>query len=229
MPFDRTLFAEGVRASLPVLLGVAPFGVITGVAMVASGIPPLAAVLMSLLVFAGASMVASAQLLASSTPVLLVVLTTLIINLRFMMYSASLRLHFAHAPLRWRLLLGYLTADNVYGLMLQRFSDRPDERGKLEYFLGAGGGIWLAWQAAVFAGVAIGAGVPASWRLDFAAPLAFIAMTVPLLRDRAMVAAALAAGITVIAGHALPLKLSVLLAAAVGITAGMLFERRLAA
>jgi len=229
MPFDRTLFAEGVRAALPVLLGVAPFGVITGVAMVASGIPPLAAVLMSLAVFAGASMVASAQLLASSTPVLLVILTTLIINLRFMMYSASLRLHFAHAPLRWRLLLGYLTADNVYGLMLQRFSDRPGEAGKLEYFLGAGVTIWLAWQAAVLAGVVIGAGVPASWRLDFAAPLAFIAMTVPLLRDRAMVAAALAAGLTVIAGHALPLKLSVLLAAAVGITAGMAVERRAAA
>jgi predicted branched-subunit amino acid permease len=228
MHFDRTVFAEGVRASLPVLLGVAPFGVITGVAMVASGIPPLVAMLMSLLVFAGASMVASAQLLASSTPVLLVVLTTLIINLRFMMYSASLRLHFAHAPLRWRLLLGYLTADNVYGLMLQRFSDRTDEAGKLEYFLGAGVSIWLAWQAAVLAGVVIGAGVPASWRLDFAAPLAFIAMTVPLLRDRAMVAAALAAGITVIAGHALPLKLSVLLAAAVGIAAGMVCERRTA-
>jgi len=226
MTFDRPLFAQGVRAALPVLLGVVPFGMITGVAMVASGIPPLAAIVMSLVVFAGASMVATAQLLASSTPVLLVVLTTLIINLRFMMYSAALRLHFAHAPLRLRLLLGYLTADNVYGLMLQRFSDRPDETGKLGYFLGAGVSIWLAWQAAVLAGVVIGAGVPASWRLEFAAPLAFIAMTVPLLRDRAMVAAALAAGVTVIAGHALPLKLSVLLAAAVGITAGMVFERR---
>jgi len=229
MTFDRPLFAQGVRAALPVLLGVVPFGMITGVAMVASGIPPLAAIVMSLVVFAGASMVATAQLLASSTPVLLVVLTTLIINLRFMMYSAALRLHFAHAPLRLRLLLGYLTADNVYGLMLQRFSDRPDDPGKMPFFLGAGVAIWLVWQVAVLAGALIGAGVPASWRLDFAAPLAFIAMTIPLLRDRAMIAAALAAGITVVAAHALPLKLSVLLAAAVGIAAGMLFERRVAA
>jgi predicted branched-subunit amino acid permease len=215
-----------VRASLPVQLGVIPFGVITGVAMVASGIPPLAAVAMSLLVFAGASMVASAQLLASGTPALLIILTTLIINLRFVMYSASLRLHFAQAPLRLRLLLAYLTADNAYGLMLQRFSDHPGDPGKLPFYLGAGSAIWVAWQLAVFAGVAIGAGVPASWRLEFAAPLAFIAMTVPLLRDRAMIAAALAAGITVIAAHALPLKLSVLLAAAVGIGAGMLAERK---
>ena len=80
------------------LLAVIPFGIITGVAMVASGIPPLVAMLMSIVVFAGASMVASAQLLASNTPIVLVVLTTLVINLRFMMYSASLRTHFAHAP-----------------------------------------------------------------------------------------------------------------------------------
>jgi len=226
MSFQRSDLAEGVRASLPVLLGVAPFGVITGVAMVASGIPPLVAMLMSLFVFAGASMVASAQLLASGSPVLLVVLATLIINLRFMMYSASLRLHFAHAPLGWRLLIAYLTADNVYGLMLQRYSERPDDPGKLGYFLGAGVAVWLAWQAAVLAGVVIGAGVPASWRLDFAAPLAFIAMSVPLLRDRAMVAAALAAGVTVIAAHALPLKLALLAAAATGIGAGMAFESR---
>ena len=229
MLFQRPFFVEGVRAALPVLLGVIPFGVITGVAMVASGIPPLVALVMSLLVFAGASMVASAQLLASGSPALLVILTTLIINLRFMMYSASLRLHFARAPLRWRLLLGYLTADNVYGLMLQRFSDHPDDAGKMPFFLGAGGAIWLVWQLAVLLGVVIGAGVPASWHLEFAAPLAFIAMTMPLLRDRAMVAAALAAGITVIAAHALPLKLSVLVAAAVGISAGMLFERKTAA
>ena len=75
----------------------------------------------------------------------------------------------------------------------------------------------------------IGAGVPVSWRLEFAAPLAFIAMTVPLLRDRAMIAAALAAGVAVVAAHALPLKLSVLAAAMVGIATGMLFERKTAA
>jgi len=209
-----------------VLLGIVPFGVITGVAMVASGIPPLVAMLMSVIVFAGASMVASAQLLASSAPALLIVLTTLIINLRFMMYSASLRLHFADAPLRWRIAIAYLTADNVYGLLLSRFSEHPRDEGKLEYFMGAGLVVWAAWQAAVLGGVLIGAGVPASWRLEFAAPLAFIAMTIPHLRDRAMIAAALAAGVAVIAAHALPLRLNIVVAAAVGIAAGLAFENK---
>ena len=208
------------------LLGIIPFGVITGVAMVASGIPPLIAMLMSLIVFAGASMVASAQLLASAAPAALIILTTLIINLRFMMYSASLRLHFADAPLRWRIAIAYLTADNVYGLLLGRFSEHPQDEGKLEYFMGAGLVVWAAWQAAVLGGVLIGAGVPASWRLEFAAPLAFIAMTIPHLRDRAMIAAALAAGVAVIAAHALPLRLNIVVAAAVGIAAGLVFENK---
>ena len=207
------------------LLGVVAFGVIAGVAMVASGIPPLVAMLMSLVVFAGASMVASAQLLASGTPVLLVVLTTLFINLRFMMYSASLRLHFQHEPLRWRLLIAYLQADNVDALTLMRFSENPRAPNQRAYFLGAALTVWVAWQLAVGAGIVIGAGVPASWRLEVAAPLAFIAMTLPLLRDRGMVAAAIVAGLTVIAAHALTFKLSIAAAALAGIAAGMLFER----
>lgn len=208
------------------LLGIVPFGVITGVAMVASGIPPLAAVAMSLLVFAGASMVACAQLLASHAPALLIVLTALVINLRFMMYSASLRAHFAQAPLGRRLAVAYLTADNVYGLMLARFSEHPGDPGKYDYFLGAGLVVWAAWQLAVLAGVLIGAGVPAAWRLEFAAPLAFIAMTLPLLRDRAMVGAALAAAAVIALSQDIPLKLNIVLAAASGIAAGLLLERK---
>ena len=194
--------------------------------MVASGIPPLVAMLMSVFVFAGASMVACAQLLAQGTPALLIVLATLFINLRFMMYSASLRMLFRDLPLRWRLLVAYLQADNIYGMTLSRFADHPEAPHKLEYFLGAGVPIWVAWQLAVAGGVLIGAGVPPAWRLEFAAPLAFIAMTVPFLRERAMIAAALAAGVTVVAAAALPLRLNLVLAAVAGIGAGLLAERK---
>jgi len=194
--------------------------------MVASGIAPAVAMLISIVVFAGASMVAAAQLLASGTPALLVVLTTLFINLRFMMYSASLRLHFGREPLGWRLLMAYLQADNVYGLTVMRYADKPDTPGERDFFMGAAIVVWLAWQLAVAAGILIGAGVPASWRLEFAAPLAFIAMTIPLLRDRAMVGAAIVAGLTVVASNTLPFKLSIPLAALAGIGAGLALERK---
>ena len=202
-----------------------PFGLVTGVAMVASGIAPLAAILMSVFVFAGASMIASAQLLASGTPLAMVLLATAFINLRFMMYSATLRPHFGHLPLRWRLLVGYLVADNVVGLSAGRFADHREDSAKLEFFLGVGSVIWLVWQAGVAAGALLGAGLPASWRLEFAAPLAFIAMSVPFIRDRAMLAAALAAGLAVVAAHELPLRLSIPVAALTGMAAGVWFSR----
>ena len=194
--------------------------------MVASGIAPAVAMLISIVVFAGASMVAAAQLLASGTPALLVVLTTLFINLRFMMYSASLRLHFGREPLGWRLLMAYLQADNVYGLTVMRYADKPDTPGERDFFMGAAIVVWVAWQLAVAAGILIGAGVPAAFRLEFAAPLAFIAMTIPLLRDRAMVGAAIVAGLTVVASNSLPFKLSIPLAALAGIGAGLALERK---
>ena len=194
--------------------------------MVASGIAPGVAMLISIVVFAGASMVAAAQLLASGTPALLVVLTTLFINLRFMMYSASLRLHFGREPLGWRLVMAYLQADNVYGLTVMRYADKPDTPGERDFFMGAAIVVWVAWQLAVAAGILIGAGVPAAFRLEFAAPLAFIAMTIPLLRDRAMVGAAIVAGLTVVASNSLPFKLSIPLAALAGIGAGLALERK---
>ena len=194
--------------------------------MVASGIAPAVAMLISVVVFAGASMVAAAQLLASGTPALLVVATTVFINLRFMMYSASLRVHFGREPLGWRLLMAYLQADNVYGLTVMRYAEKPDAPGERDFFMGAALTVWTAWQLSVAAGILIGAGVPASWRLEFAAPLAFIAMTIPLLRDRAMVGAAIVAGLTVVASNALPFKLSIPLAALAGIGAGLALERK---
>ena len=228
MHLDRTAFAAGARASLPVLLGIAPFGMICGVAMVAGGIAPLTAVLMSIFVFAGASMLAASQLLASGAPVALIVLTAFFINLRFMMYSASIRLHLGSLPLRWRLLVASLLADNPYALCMARFADHPADRNKLGFYLGASIPVWLCWQLAVVAGVLVGARLPAAWQLEFAAPLAFIAISVPLLRDRATVAAAVASAATVVLAHGLPLRLGLMLAALAGIAAGLAAERKAA-
>ncbi len=212
---------------MPYLLGVAPFGLVTGVAMVAGGLTPLAAMALSVVVYAGVSMLAATQLLAADTPAVLVVLTAFFINLRFMMYSASLRAHFSGLPLRGRALAAYITADNAYGVSIAHFNDRPAMRGKLGYYLGAGGSVWLVWQVTVALGIVLGSGLPAELRLEFAAPLAFIALTVPLLRSRAMVAAAVAAAITVVAGAGLPFRLGLAAAALVGIAVGLGVEKML--
>jgi len=223
----RTDFQAGLRASLPLLIAVAPFGLVTGVAMAAGGIPPLQAMAMSVLVYAGASMLAAMQLIVEGAPALVVVLGAFIVNLRLFMYSASIRPYFAGEPLGRRLLVSYALVDNPYALFLQRFGAHPGAPGKFDYFIGLAIPIWLCWQAAVGAGLLVGHQLPAAWKLEFAAPLAFIAMSVPLLRDRPTVAAAIGAGVTAVLAHALPLRLGLALAATVGIAFGLFTEKLL--
>ena len=192
--------------------------------MAAGGIPPLEAMAMSVLVYAGASMLAATQLIAAGAPALVVVLAAFIVNLRLFMYSASIRPYLAGEPLWRRLLISYALVDNPYALFMQRFGTHPGAPGKFQYFMGLSIPIWLCWQATVGIGLAAGARLPAAWKLDFAAPLAFIAMTIPFLRGRPMLAAAASAGITAVLANALPLRLGLALAAVVGIAAGMLAE-----
>jgi len=193
--------------------------------MAAGGIPPLEAMAMSIFVYAGASMLAATQLIAAGAPALVVVLAAFIVNLRLFMYSASIRPHFAGEPLRRKLLVSYALVDNPYALFIQRFGTHPQAPGKFEYFAGLGIPIWICWQATVAIGIAAGAKLPAAWKLDFAAPLAFIAMTIPFLRGRPMLAAALSAGATAVLAHGLPLRLGLVFAAVVGIASGVLTER----
>lgn len=221
----RTEFQAGLRAGLQLLIAIAPFGLVTGVAMAAGGIPPAIAMAMSVLVYAGASMIAASQLFFDGAPALVIVLAAAIVNLRLLMYSASIRPYFGRESLPRRLAVSYLLVDNAYAHVVGRFGGRIDAPGKFEYLLGLSLPVWLCWQVTVAAGILVGAELPPSWKLDFAAPLAFIALTIPLLRDRASVVAAASAGIAAVALHGLPLRAGLALAAAVGILAGLAAEK----
>ena len=227
MPLARTEFSAGLRAGLSLLVAIAPFGLVTGVAMAAAGIPPLQAMAMSVLVYAGAAMLAAAQLIAEGAPALVVVLAAFIVNLRLLMYSASLRPYFAGESLGRRLLVTYALVDNPYALFMQRYGAHSRTSGNFGYFAGLSIPVWIVWQTAVGAGLLAGAQLPAAWKLDFAAPLAFVAMSIPLLRDKATVAAAVSAGATAVIAHGLPLRLGLALAAAAGIVVGVLSEKLL--
>jgi 4-azaleucine resistance transporter AzlC len=229
--FRSADFRSGLRASVPLLVGVVPFGLVTGVTMVAAGLSPLAAMAMSILVYAGATMLAAAQLLADSAPVFVLLLVAVVLNLRLVLYSASIRQHFAGLTASERALAAYLLGDNTYAQSIVHFSQDSthglgDARAKLWYFFGISMPMWTVWQASVGAGIVLGARIPTGWQLEFAAPLVFIAATVPLLRDRAMAIAAASAAATAVLAHGLPFKLSLPLAAAAGILAGALAGRR---
>lgn len=226
----RAGFMLGLRAVLPLQLGVAPFGVIYGVVALQSGIPALAAMAMSSIVFAGSAQFLLAQLVGVGAPVLLSAGAVGLINLRHALYSASVAPMLAHLPRRWKLLLAYLLTDEAYAAAIPHLLAAREQDASTAHWilLGSGFGLWAGWQIATLAGVALGAQLPAGLGLDFALPLTFIAIVVPMISSRALLAAALASAVAAVLLAALPYKLGLFLAALVGLAVGAVWSRETA-
>lgn len=222
----RREFLAGLRAELPIVVGVVPFGMIYGV-LAAAALPVALAQGMSAIVFAGSAQFIAADLFAGGAPALVILLTTLMVNLRHLLYSASLAPYVAHLPLGWRAGLAYLLTDEAYAVTILHYrSDQVAPAHRHWFFLGAGLTLWTFWQLSTAAGIFLGAQIPASWSLDFTLALVFIGIVVPTLTDRPQVGAALVASAVAVAAHSLPYQLGLMLAALAGIATGIYLERR---
>jgi 4-azaleucine resistance transporter AzlC len=221
----QTEFMAGIKAELPILIGVAPFGMIYGVLALGAGITPGAAQAMSAVVFAGSAQFVSAQLVGSGAPGLVIVLTVGIVNLRHALYSASMAPYLKPLRPAWKYLLAYLLTDEAYAVSILHYQRGENSPHKNWFFLGAGLALWTTWQLSTAAGVFLGAVIPASWSLDFTLALTFIALVVPAIEDRASLVAALCAGVAAVAAYGLPFRLGLVAASLVGILAGLWLER----
>jgi 4-azaleucine resistance transporter AzlC len=218
-------FRAGVRAALPSLLGLVPFGLVAGIAAVNAGLSPLQAVGLSAVVFAGAAQLAAIDLLARDASLAVVVVTAVVINLRMAMYSASIAPYFESFRRRWKLVCSYLLTDVSYALSIAEFTDESgiDRRW---YYLGAAGAIWAVWQVTTVAGVLLGTGIPESWGVGFAVPLVFLTLLVADVSDRPRLVAALVGGSVAVVGAGWPLNLGLLGGALAGVVAGVVVDGR---
>lgn len=229
-PTRKQNFLAGVRDEAPIILGVAPFGLIFGALAVSVGLSPALGQAMSSVIFAGSAQFITAQLFGAGASGLVILMVVFVVNLRHALYSASIAPYVKHLGPAWKVLLAYLLTDEAYAVVITHYQrdarepEVPDRRHW--YFLGAGLTLWTSWQISTAAGLLVGARLPASWPTGFFLPLTFIALVVPALRDRASVVAAAVAGMVGLAASGLPLKTGLLLAAVAGIAAGMLSERR---
>ncbi|MBZ0267137.1 AzlC family ABC transporter permease [bacterium] len=216
----------GARAIVPILLGVVPFGLVTGAGTVAIGIPAAEAILMSALVFAGTAQLAAVDLIGKGAPFLVVVGTALVVNLRFLMYSAALAPHFSRLPAGWRSALAYLISDQAFLVSVARFRSDLPAREQPWFYLGAALTLWVTWQIAFALGAILGTQLPPSWSLDFAVPLTLLALLPGALRDRTAVVAGVVTGGAVLVAAGLPLQLGLVVAVVAGVAAGLLVPRR---
>lgn len=224
----RAAFIEGVRAAAPALIATGAWALVTGVAMVRAGLTEGQALGMSLLVYAGSAQLAALPLIAAQAPIWVVVLTALVLNLRFVIFSAALHPYLRHLPLRKRSLLGYLTTDFGAAICLNHW-ERWKEEGdhalgstrQLWFFAGIAGVSWCTWQTSSIIGILAGTWVPVHWGLDFLPIIALIALMVPMVMNRPALMGVLVACVVAVAGSSLPLRLGLVAAVLAGVAAAM--------
>ena len=221
----RIEFFDGVKAMLPMLLGTIPFGVTYGVLGLAAGLNVPSVLGMSSIVFAGSAQIVAVQLFNAAVPALVILITILMVNLRHVLYSASLAPQLRDLQSRWKWLLSYLLTDEAYAVTIAHYNRTPVSPNRHWFFLGAGLTMWSTWQASTAVGVFVGAVIPKNLPLDFAITLTFIALLVPMLKDRASILVSITAGIVALIAVNFPLKLNLILAVFVAVAIGLSADR----
>lgn len=218
----RTSFFNGLWDSAPFLVIIVPYSLLFGVVARDAGLDVIETMSMTVLVIAGASQFTAIALLQEQAPVFVVLLTALAVNLRMAMYSAALVPHLGHVRLRLRALIAYLMVDQAFAVAVRTYENNPSmsSAAKIAYYFGCMALICPFWYIFCLVGALVGQAIPASFSLDFAVPVCFIALTTPLLRSLPHVVAAGVSAIAALSFAWVPWSLGLLIAAFIALVAG---------
>ncbi|TVQ19387.1 MAG: branched-chain amino acid ABC transporter permease [Leptolyngbya sp. DLM2.Bin15] len=223
-PSPRHEVLSGMRGILPLVIGAVPFGIIFGTLASGSGLSAAGAMGMSVFVFAGSSQFIALGLLASGTAIPLVIVTTIVVNVRHLLYSISMMPHLRHDSLAWKLLLSFWLTDENFAVAIARYNQADSSPHKHWYSLGAGVLMYSNWLLCTGLGITLGQQIPTNLGLDFAMAVTFIGMVIPYVVTRPMGIAVGVAGSVALLAHGLPHQLGLMVASLVGILAGAIAE-----
>ena len=216
----KQLIQAGLKAIFPLCVGAFPFSFIVGAISINAGMSVLQSTLWSLTVFAGSAQMVALGLIQSSTEIIVIFITTFVINLRHILYSASLSEYVKEYNMPTRMLMSYGLTDEVYAATIGEI--KQEKPGRQWFYLAAMFGFWINWVVADFCGAMIGSSFPhiADYGLDFAMVAAFIAIVIPQVKKRECIVAAVVATVTGILLSGLPYSLGLVIAAVIGVYAG---------
>jgi 4-azaleucine resistance transporter AzlC len=224
---DAQQFRLGLLKTLPVVLGVIPFGLAYGVLAVHAGLTIAETLLMSLVVFAGASQFMAAGMFQAGVGGPTIVFSTLLINLRHLVMGLSLSPYLSETTPRWQRMLAFGMADETYLVTITHYRERDETQVNRHFMLASGTLMYVVWAAASLSGALVGHAIsdPLKWGLDFAMPATFLTMLLPQVVSRRMLAVVVAAGAAATAASVLiPGKWYIIIAVVVGTATGLLLE-----
>jgi len=222
---SRLAFWSGVRDTITVVPSYLPFALVCGVASVNAGLTTSAAIALPALVFGGSSQAVVTQFIQSSASLWVAILSGCVVNLRMAVYSAALSSKVRGYSKPKRMLIAAFLVDNTFAFMQKRELSHPHDPHIFAYYAGLTTVFWPSWVVFCVIGIFAGNIVPASWQLEFAVPLSFIAIMSTAIRSLPMAAAAVAGGIASVLLFSMPLKLGLVVACLAGLVAGLIAEK----
>ncbi|NCO21231.1 MAG: branched-chain amino acid ABC transporter permease [Rhodobacterales bacterium] len=222
----KSAYRRGIRDGAPFIIVLAPFSLLFGVVATEAGLTLAQMMGFNVLVIAGAAQFTAVSLMQEGAPIAIVLATALAVNLRMAMYSASLVPHLGAAALWQRAIASYMNVDQTYASSILEYERHPEMTPdeKMAYFFGISTPIVPCWFGFAIVGAAVGASIPPAFALDFALPIAFIAMVAPALRTLAHVAAAFTSMVMALTLAWVPSGLGLLIAAGCAMGVGALVE-----
>ena len=226
----RSEFWKGARDTLPLIIGAIPFGIIFGTLSHGAGLSATGAMAMSLFVFAGSAQFIAMGLVGAGTIWPMIVLTTLVVNFRHLLYTATLLPYLRRLPRRWQVALAFGLTDETFAVAVGRWLQKDASPHKHWYQFGSMVFMYINWNLCTALGIAAGhllQGI-GGWGLDFAMVAAFIGMVIPYLKNKPSYCAIFVSGASAIAFNGLPHKLGLIVATLLGMAAGAVSESLIA-
>lgn len=214
---------NGMQATLPLALGVAPLGIAYGT-VAGEAMMPWQASLMSLTVFAGTAQFITASMLSQGAGHLAVLITGLLINMRMVLMSASLAAYLDDdVPHALYVPMAHLLTDESFAVSAAAFKKRT---GDPLFVMGSGLAIFITWQITTAIGLGFGTQLPADLGLEYALPASLICLLFLLIQDRLGVAISGLAALLSLAGLTLlPSTWSSLVATLIAVTLGVAWKQ----
>ncbi|MDZ4677111.1 MAG: AzlC family ABC transporter permease [Oligoflexia bacterium] len=220
------LFKSGFKAMLPIITGVIPFGAVMGTVCSEAKLSLFQAVSMNVFVFAGAAQLATVELMTKHAATLVIVATGLIINLRFLLYSAALSPLVQRSSFFIKFISAYFLTDQSYAIMMANQHKLKTNEDAVQFYLGSCVCMALTWHLSVVAGFIFGNFAPSSWALDYAVPLSFIALAIPTFKNYKYVITAIFSGCIALLLNPMPYKTGLIATAALSILLATLLTQK---
>ena len=211
-------FFKGIKDSSPLMIPVVPFGIIFGVLAIELGLTPLITILMSVIIFGGASQIIFLQLFSAGATSLVILSSVGAVNSRHLLYGTVLSEHLSDLNITWKIIVSYFLVDQAFAVSNNYFKNNKDDKDKHFHLIAGGLNCWVIWQITTLIGIYLGSVIPDELGLTFAIPLTFLALLVNDFRKLINIIVIIVSGSIATLGYQIiPFKAYVIIAALIGL------------